>query len=376
MTGQSRGRQAAAQRANGGNVPATTGNGGAVVADADQARAATVRSLFERMAPEMQRALPKHMTVERMIRVALTVVQEDEKLLRADPRSLLGALMTCTQVGLEPGPQGHVYFLPFWDSKANAYKVTFILGYRGIIELARRSGLLLSLSAHTVYANEVDGKNGGRFEVKYGTENTLIHHPVVFGERGEAVGYYATARLANPANPQRSEDVFVVLTRSEVDEYRKRSATQKAERPSGPWNTDYEAMSWKTCIRRLERWLPQSPELAAALAHEDTVREKLEGNVVDQSEPKPAEPFEVPAGGQPALMSPPEQRPDSRDEPPPSVDPKTGEVAEASPAPGERDGSAATSEPVVEDPPDGYADPELPEPGGPDDPWSTPPRDQ
>lgn len=358
-----RGRAAAAQRAS-GNLPARVDGGQVVQQDP---RAATVRSLFERMAPEMQRSLPKHMTVDRMIRVALTVVQENEDLLKCDPRSLLGALMTCTQVGLEPGPQGHVYFVPF------ARKVTFIMGYRGIIELARRSGLLLSISAHTIYGNEV-AQN--RFSVEYGTVNKLTHKPIVFEDRGAPVGYYATARIANPARRSEAEDVFVVLTRAEVEAFRVRSPTQKADKPSGPWVTDYEAMAWKTCIRRLERWLPQSPELAAALAHEDTVRTTLEGNVTEQAEPDPQEPFDPQAAGQAVgELSAPETPPAATDagdqggveSPPPDEGPGGGEAAvELGQAV-----SDAMEASAVEDPPADWSDAPTPDPSDPDDPWST-----
>lgn len=314
------GRELAQQRANGGGQVATTNDG-------------SVRGLFEQMGPEMQRALPKHMSVDRMIRVALTVVNQSEGLQRCDPRSLLGALMTCTQVGLEPGPQGHVYLVPYGK------KVTFIMGYQGMIELARRSGLLVSIAAHTVYKNEVDQ---GRFRVSYGTENTLHHDPIVFEDRGPAVGYYAAAKIKSPAG-NTTEDVFVVLTAAEVDAFRARSATQK-DRPSGPWSTDYEAMAWKTCIRRLARWLPQSPELAAALEHEETVRETVTANVVDGPQPAPAEPFD------------PSQMPQQLGAP--VSDPSEGPAVP--PSDGPRPGSQV-------DPAEQTADP-----SDPDDPWAKP----
>lgn len=370
MAGQpNRGREAAAQRAQGGggNVPATVDQSGSAVDVRPDPRASTVRTLFERMAPEMERSLPKHMTVDRMIRVALTVVQEDEDLLKCDPRSLLGALMTCTQVGLEPGPQGHVYFLPFWDKDARAFKVTFVTGYKGMIELARRSGLLLRISAHTVYANEV---KQGLFSVEYGSSNKITHKPIVFGDRGDPVGYYGVARIASPTGRQDTEDVFVVLTRDEVDKFRQRSPAQKAERASGPWNTDYEAMAWKTCVRRMERWLPQSPELAAALAHEETVRETLSGNVLDQAEPHPAEPFDRVAATKAVgeLNAPAAPVPPAGDEVPPDVDPRTGEVADR-PTPGPADASqdpGATDPAVNGDPevPGEWSNPPTPEPEG------------
>jgi recombination protein RecT len=249
-------RDAARARAQGGQVATRPDN----TPTGDPA--GTMRTLLDRMKPELALALPRHMTPERMARQALTAFRTTQKLDQCTPASFLGALMTCAQVGLEPGPQGHVYIVPFWNNRAKSFEATFILGYRGIIELARRSSELVDIAAHTVYQNEVDQ---GRFRVTYGTSPSIEHDPIVFEDRGEPVGYYATAVLKSGGRP------FVVLSKADVDRFRLRSATQK-DNPSGPWLTDYEAMAWKTCVRRLERWLPQSPELAAAIAHEDTVR--------------------------------------------------------------------------------------------------------
>lgn len=325
------GREAARRRAGGGDQ--RPGNG--VATTGDQGPAATMRGLLERMKPELATALPRHMTPERMARQALTAFRTTPKLDECSPQSFLGALMTCAQIGLEPGPQGHVYIIPFWNSRARSMEATFILGYQGMLELARRSDQLVDVSAHTIYQREVDE---GRFEVEYGTNGRIRHRPIVFGDRGEPVGYYATAVLKSGGRP------FVVLSKADVEVFRKRSATQKND-PSGPWSTDYEPMAWKTCIRRLARWLPQSPELAAALVHEETTREVVPGttvapNVVDMQPP--------------AL-----ERDDEPDDM--GADPGTGEI----PA-----GAGQAPEPEAE--PDAWGDPPTPEPGGPDDPWANP----
>src|SRR3954454_10260188 len=153
-------RDAARQRAQGGQVATRPDNTPA----GDPA--GTMRTLLDRMKPELALALPRHMTPERMARQSLTAFRTTEKLDRCTPASFLGALMTCAQVGLEPGPQGHVYIVPFWNKRLSSFEATFILGYRGIIELARRSSELVDIAAHTVYQNEVDQ---GRFRVTYGT---------------------------------------------------------------------------------------------------------------------------------------------------------------------------------------------------------------
>lgn len=318
------GREAAARRA--GREVATRDDKMPVPANENQGTG-TMRNLLEQMKPELALALPKHMTPERMARQALTVFRTTRGLDKCTPQSFLGALMTCAQVGLEPGPQGHVWLIPFRNK--GTMEVTFILGYQGMIELARRSGDLLDISAHTVFQKEVDE---GRFDVQYGTNGGIRHRPILFGDKGPAVGYYARATLKSGGRP------FVVLSKADVDAFRRRSATQKAE-ASGPWNSDYEAMAWKTCVRRLSRWLPQSPELAASLAHEETVRDVVPGKVTATVlDMQPPEPEDEPEGIERA-------------------DPQTGEIPSG-------DGEAPPADPVDDDP---WAN--APEPGDDDDPW-------
>ncbi len=324
------GREAARERAS--RTPARQGPTETLPAPANETGGqATMRQLLEQMKPELALALPKHMTPERMARQALTAFRTIPKLGECTPASFLGALMTCAQLGLEPGPQGHVWLIPFRNK--GVMEATFILGYQGMIELARRSGELEDIAARTVYQNEVDGLHGGQFEVHYGTSGRIVHKPIVFGERGEPVGYYAMAKLKSGATP------FVVLSKADVEVFRRRSATQR-DNPSGPWSTDYEPMAWKTCIRRLSRWLPQSPELAAAVAHEETARDYVAGEVVDNV-------LEL----QPPAV---EDEPDDM-----GADPETGEIPAGH--------GQADAEP---DPPAEYGDDVPPDPNDGSDPWA------
>lgn len=239
----------------------------------------TVRNLIESMAPEISRTLPKHIGVERMTRVALTLMRSNPELQQCHPASFIGALLTCAQLGVEPGPLGHAYIVPFRNKKTGTKEATFILGYKGMIDLARRSGKLHKITAHTVYQREIDE---GRFKVLYGSDERLHHDPMLFGERGPAVAYYAIAWIEGQTEP-----IFQVLSAADVDKFRRRSPTQR-EQPSGPWVTDFQAMAWKTCVRRLGTWLPQSVEYAAAVGNDDTVRYASAGqimNVVDMPAP-------------------------------------------------------------------------------------------
>lgn len=202
-------------------------------------------------------ALPRHMTADRLARIALTEIRKVPKLAQADPTSLLGAVIQCAQLGLEPGNAlGHAYLLPFDKREKNAQgrwetvgtEVQLIIGYRGMVDLARRSGQIVSLEARAVYAAD-------RFEVRYGLDAELIHVPEFEGDPGELKFVYAVASLKDGGKQ------FEVMSRRDVEAIRARSKAKD----SGPWVTDYEAMAKKSVLRRLFKLLPVSIELQRAV---------------------------------------------------------------------------------------------------------------
>jgi recombination protein RecT len=198
-------------------------------------------------------ALPKHVTADRLARVALTEVRKNPALARCDQTSFLGALMTCAQLGLEPGgPLGHAYLVPFENRKKGITEVQFIVGYRGMIELARRSGLLDSIEARPVY-------EGDKFEVTLGLYGNLRHTPDFDNpnrvQQDKLRFVYAVAKLKDGGVQ------FDVMSRREIEAVR----AQSRAGTSGPWVTHFEAMALKTVVRRLFKWLPMSIEVATAI---------------------------------------------------------------------------------------------------------------
>src|SRR5690554_3088052 len=152
------------------------------ISNAVAQRQNTLTALIERQKPEIARALPKHMDPDRLARIATTVLRQTPQLGQCTPESFLGALMTCAQLGLEPGPLGHAYLVPFKNNKTGMFEVTFIPGYRGLVELARRSGQVQSVQAHVV-------REGDRFDYEFGLNPKLEHKPA--GSDGEVTHAYA-----------------------------------------------------------------------------------------------------------------------------------------------------------------------------------------
>jgi recombination protein RecT len=209
----------------------------------------TIDDLLKKHGPEIALALPQHVTPERLLRIALTEVRRNPKLGKCSAPSLLGAIFTCAQLGLEPGGAlGHCFLIPYGD------ECQFQIGYKGMIDLARRSGKILSLSARVVYQND-------RFDYSYGLEEDLRHQPAN-GERGELTHAYAVARLKDGGVQ------FEVMDRVELEEVRDGSqgyqTARKYKRTDTPWISSFDEMCRKTVIRRLFKYLPVSVEVAKA----------------------------------------------------------------------------------------------------------------
>ena len=201
---------------------------------------------------QMALALPKHMTSDRLARIALTEIRKVPTLAKCDQTSFLGAIMQCAQLGLEPGGAlGHAYLLPFENRKKGITEVQFIVGYRGMIDLARRSGQIVSLTARTVHEND-------EFSYQYGLNEDLKHVPAT-GDRGALQYVYAVAKLKDGGVQ------FEVMSRSDIDKVRAQSKAGNY----GPWQTHYDEMAKKTVIRRLFKYLPVSIELATAVTMDE-----------------------------------------------------------------------------------------------------------
>lgn len=223
-----------------------TGAGKAV---ATTPRPHPIVALLEAQKTSIQQALPKHMDPDRLLRIAFTELRKTPKLKQCEPASFVGAVIQCAQLGLEPGNAlGHAYLIPYGK------ECQFMLGYRGMIDLARRSGQIVSLTARAVYADD-------EFRYRFGLDDDLHHVPNVEVEpEAKALTFvYAVAKLKDGGVQ------FDVMSRSEVDAVRKRSRAGN----SGPWVTDYVAMALKTVTRRLFKWLPVSIEVQRAIGMDE-----------------------------------------------------------------------------------------------------------
>lgn len=212
----------------------------------------TLADQIQRMEDQFALAMPRGMEAKQLVRDALTVVRQTPKLQECEWSTVLGALMTSAQLGLRPNVLGQCYVLPYGK------KAQFVVGYQGLIELAHRSGRVLSIVARTVYENDT-------FELEYHVDkDVMVHRPTLSGDPGKPVLYYARATLTDGGyqmtNPWTHEQMMA---------HRKKYSKAGS---GSPWDTEFEAMAHKTMVRQLSKLLPKTTELAVALAADESIR--------------------------------------------------------------------------------------------------------
>lgn len=195
--------------------------------------------------------LPKHLTADRIIQMAATTIQRNPQIAKCTPPSLLGAVMQASILGFPPvDALGYCYFVPYGS------QVQFQIGYRGLVELARRSGKI-----KMVYAEVV--REGDEFSVEFGLNPTLEHKPL-FDSSKPMTHVYAVCHFNDGGYN------FVVLSKSDVERLRMRSPMQKGT-PSGAWHTDYEAMAKAKALKQLSKYLPLNIDQVSAISSDEAV---------------------------------------------------------------------------------------------------------
>lgn len=215
--------------------------------DIAKAKPKTIQGMLVAYKDQITAALPRHMTPDRMARLALTVIRKNPMLAKADPVSLFGAIIQASQLGLEPGI--HAHLVPFKNNTLKIIEVQMIADYRGLMALARRSKKITRFNASVVREND-------KFEYELGSNENLFHRPAQ-KNRGDIIGAYAIAWFDDPIIPAQ----FRYMPKEDIDKIRKRSKMGD----KGPWVTDYEAMAMKTPVRQLCKFLPVSIELDEAV---------------------------------------------------------------------------------------------------------------
>ena len=218
-----------------------------------------VGTLLQNYLPQLAEALPKILTPEKMMRVALTAMNKNPKLLECTNTSLIGSILTSAQLGLLPDEiLGEAYLIPFKNTRANRMECQFMIGYKGLCTLAYRSGVVQSVQARAVF-------KGDEFEFEMGLNERLVHKPKGNKNPAEITHFYSIVRMKEGGY------VMNVMTREEVEKIRNESANYKFayKKEETVWGKYFEEMGCKTVLRRIMKYVPMSSEVMRAIGQDE-----------------------------------------------------------------------------------------------------------
>lgn len=219
----------------------------------------TIRDYIRAMEGEIKKALPAVMTPERFTRIALSAVSNTPQLAECTPMSFIAALMNAAQLGLEPNtPLGQAYLIPYRNK--GRLECQFQLGYKGLIDLAYRSGEVRSIQAQVVYEND-------EFDFEFGLDAKLVHKPAK-SDRGGPVWVYAVFKLVNGG------EGFEVMSIDDIRQHAKKYS-QSAQSGYSPWKNNFEEMAKKTVIKRVLKYAPIKTEFVRGIASDETVKNDI-----------------------------------------------------------------------------------------------------
>ncbi len=226
----------------------------------------TLQNLLEVSKKQIEMALPKHLTADRMLRIAVTELRKNPTLAECSQESFLGAIIQCSQLGLEPGGHlGHSYLVPFNNKKNNIKECQFVIGYKGLLALANQSPKTDHAIAHCVYDCD-------EFDYQYGSNPFITHKPnqIDIGKRGKSLTHaYAICFLKESTRP-----IFIVLSLEDIEAHRNNSKSKDY----GPWKEHYAAMAKKSAIRDLFKFMPSSIELQTAIGLDEAAEREEQNN--------------------------------------------------------------------------------------------------
>lgn len=230
-----------------------------------------LRDLLVADAAKIFAALPSHITQERMIGLACRALILEPKLKKCTPVSLLDSVAQASNLGIElDGVLGRGFLIPYGD------ECQLVLGYKGMLDLARRHADVKDITAKVVYS-------GDDFEYEFGDSPFIRHKPSEDEDRHiqDITHIYVNCNLTNGGKQM---DVW---TTARVNDHRDRYANAKALRKeTSPWKTAWDKMGKKTVLRSMisSGEIPSSAEVQTMATYEEYANAGV-GKVVDTKPP-------------------------------------------------------------------------------------------
>ena len=217
------------------------------------------------MRGEIKKALPSVLTPERFTRMVLSAVSSSPDLAACETKSFLAAMMQAAQLGLEPNtPLGQAYIIPYKDH--GVPKAQFQIGYKGLIDLAYRSGQVSIIDAQVVYEND-------DFDYELGLEPKLKHRPALTN-RGKPILYYAMFRTKDGGFG------FQVMSYDDCLAHA-RKYSKAYNGGFSPWTTNFDEMAKKTVLKKALKYAPLKSDFLRGLSADETVKSTLDPEMFD-----------------------------------------------------------------------------------------------
>lgn len=231
----------------------------------------TIQDYVKVMSGEIAKALPSVITPERFTRMVLSALSTNPKLGECTPKSFLGAMMTAAQLGVEPNTAlGQAYLIPYRNH--GIMECQFQLGYKGLVDLAYRSGEVSIIQAHTVYSND-------EFEYELGLDPKL-HHVPAKKDRGEPVYYYAMFKTKDGGYG------FEVMSFDDVMAHGRRYSKSF---DNSPWKTNFDEMAKKTVLKKVLKLAPLKSEFVRGLSQDGTIKTEIDEDMYSVPADNPIE---------------------------------------------------------------------------------------
>lgn len=223
----------------------------------EKKKASSIQDYIKIMEPAIKAALPSVITPERFTRITLSAVSSNPKLGQCTPQSFLGAMMSAAQLGVEPNSAlGQAYLIPFRNH--GVLECQFQIGYKGLIDLAYRSGQVTDIYAEVVYEHD-------EFRYELGL-NPMLEHKPAMQDRGNAIAYYAVFHTKDGGFG------FKVMS---VDDVRRHAQRYSKSYSNGPWQTDFDSMAKKTVLKAALKYAPLKSEFFRNMSQDETIKTEI-----------------------------------------------------------------------------------------------------
>lgn len=227
------------------------------------AKDTSIKGYVKAMESGIRAALPSVMTPERFTRIVMTALSTTPELNECTPQSFLGAMMTAAQLGLEPNtPLGQAYLIPYKNK--GVLEAQFQIGYKGLIDLAYRSGEVELVQAQCVY-------EGDEIVYQFGLEPKLVHIPADHN-RGALSKVYALFKTKSGGFG------FEVMNVEEIKEHAKKYSKSYGSAYS-PWTKNFEEMAKKTVLKKCLKYAPLKSEFARGISSDETIKTAVDADM-------------------------------------------------------------------------------------------------